>query len=270
MNAVFIIRSSFPVGVAYSSRARHISLLLNELGYNVHVICAKGKSQNSESFNNGRITISRVTDPRNILTLCGIGTYVPYMEALIEYGKKNSIDLILSSGIEFVTDHILRYAHEKNIPFILEQCEWYDKSTFKFGNMNPYYRHHLKRIKTQNRKVDGIIAISRLFYDHYTNQGVKCIRIPTILDKNNTIYRNEGFKDNDIHLVFAGSLGKGKELLKPIFEALNQLIQDTELRSKIALCGYDTVKSAFSLDKWKQKWARVIERHCGNTTKEMA
>ena len=55
-----------------------------------------------------------------------------------------------------------------------------------------------------------------------------------------------------------------------IFEALNQLIQDTELRSKIALCGYDTVKSAFSLDKWKQKWARVIERHCGNTTKEMA
>ena len=103
----------------------------------------------------------------------------------------------------------------------MEQCEWYDRTTFKFGIMNPYYREHIRQIRFLNKKCNGIIAISRLFEEYYLAQKVKVIRIPTILD----VYNDKvTIPDNKkIELVFAGSLGKGKEKIKPILQALCEI-----------------------------------------------
>lgn len=253
MNAVLIISATFPYGEAFSSRARYLSLLLNSIGYNVHVIAPIDNKQKETTMNNGRITIQRVRDPKNVFSLSGFGTYKPYMSALLKYSKSNNIDIIISSSMVFVADHIMDYAKKNDIPYIIEQCEWYDSSTFKGGRINPYYMEHIRRIEKKNKDLDGVIAISRLFYNHYSKQGVKCIRIPTILDKNEITARIDMEIGNVIHLVFAGSLGKGKERLEPIFQALLNVNENNENKKRIVLDIYGPSEN------------QVIDNICNNT-----
>ena len=46
---------------------------------------------------------------------------------------------------------------------------------------------------------------------------------------------------------------------KCLIEALNILINDDAYRSRISKNGYETVKEAFSIDRWKKKWVNVID-----------
>lgn len=223
MKAIFVMSSPFPYGEAFSSRARSLTKLLCLCGYQVHIIAPKshGKEEAPE-LKEYQYSVEYIFDPKNCFTLSGIGTSKPYMEAINRYLSTNDVDLILSSSMIFVADKILKLANEFKIPYIIEQCEWYDESTFKFGKWNPYYREHIKRIKRKNKEIDGVISISRLFEEHYFSLNVPTIRIPTILDIKAIKYRIEKKEEKSIHIAFAGSLGKGKEKLAPIFKALTK------------------------------------------------
>ena len=43
-----------------------------------------------------------------------------------------------------------------------------------------------------------------------------------------------------------------------LYNAIDKLVCDTSLRERLANKAYETVKGAFSLDLWKEKWKRVI------------
>ena len=222
MNLVFIMNTSFPYGQAYSSRARHLTKLFFEVGYHVHIIAPESNSiQECIELKNIDYSCEFVHSGNSLATLSGIGTAHPYMKALERYSNKTKIDLVVSSSMVHVTESIRKFCKFREIPYIIEQCEWFDKSSFKFGKFNPYYREHIRSILYKNKKCDGIISISQLLETHYNSQGVPTIRIPTILDANAVEWRGKNSSERKIHIVFAGSLGNGKELLKPIFEALS-------------------------------------------------
>lgn len=223
MNLVFIISASFPYGEAFSSRARNMVKLFCKCGFHAHIISPNGNCDNCDELDGLNYSVAYVNAPRTKLTLSGIGTSRPYMNALKSYAENHKIDLIVSSSMVFTTDDIYGFAKKNNIPYIVEQCEWYDSSIFKFGKINPYYREHINLIERKNSRVSGVIAISRLFEEHYKSMGVKVMRMPTILDVYNTQYRSDDFCNNKkVNVVFAGSLGKGKENFKPIFNALRK------------------------------------------------
>lgn len=227
-NALFIISSSFPYGEAFSSRARNMIKLFNECGYKVFVIAPDTQKSTDcielESFD---YETHYVHDPKNFLSLSGIGTAKPYIKAIEKLSKYVKFNLIVSSAMVHVTDYLYKWSRENHVPYIMEQCEWYDASTFKGGKFNPYYREHIRLIEKKNKRVDGIIAISKLFEEHYTDMGVKTVRVPTILDIKNTSFREHVNESEKIHIIFAGSLGKGKEKLANIFNALKQVNKDT-------------------------------------------
>lgn len=227
MNALFVMSTPFPYGQAFSSRARNLTKLFCACGYHVHIISPKsvGK-ENSSELAGLNYSVTHIDDPKNVFSLSGIGTAKPYMNAIHSYLSENNIDLIVSSSMVFVSGHLQKLAKRLQVPYIVEQCEWYDYSTFKYGKLNPYYREHIRMIEKKNRNVSGVIAISRLFEQHYSFQGVPSVRIPTILDVKNTAYRierNKNALDSVYHIVFAGSLGKGKEKMGPIFKALTKI-----------------------------------------------
>ena len=222
-NLVFIFNTQFPYGEAFSSRARNFVKLFNQCGFHTHIIALESIVKDCDELNECNYSIEYVHDPKNTISMLGIGTARPYMQALKSYGNKERIDIIFSRGMVYVTDDIYRYAHRRNIPYYIEQCEWYDASIFKFGKYNPYYREHIKLIESKNKRVAGVVAISRLFENHYKNMGVRTVRIPTILDVKNEIFRKKYIEKESIHIVFAGSLGKGKEKLKNIFCALEKI-----------------------------------------------
>lgn len=221
MLILFVVNCSFPYGNAYSSRSRHIAKLLVECGHEVHVISPKADPGSIKNLNIGdRISTEYIYAPSNVLTLSGIGTAKPYIKAIKDYCRSRKPDIILSNNMNFVTEPIRRYAHKNGIKYIVEQCEWFDHSTFKYGRLNPAYIQHILQTEFLNKKVDGVIAISRLLEKHYNKLGLKTIRIPTILDADEVIPRLHVEKHSGIRLVFAGSLGKGKETLRPIIEEI--------------------------------------------------
>lgn len=238
MNIVFIFSSRFPYGEAYSSRARNLVKLLCECGHHVHVIALKGKEDYCSELDGYDYSCQYVHDPKDFWTLSGIGTHKPYMEALENYSLRNSVDLVLSSSMVFVADHIEKFCEEKKIPYIIEQCEWYDASIFKGGKFNPYYREHVKRIVWKNKSLDAVIAISSLLEKHYASQGMKTIRIPTILDVKNTQWRNSTTEEGPVRIIFAGSIGKGKERFDHILTALKEINSD-EVRIVLDIFGAD-------------------------------
>lgn len=222
MNIVFVMSASFPYGQAFSSRARHLVKLLCTCGHHVHVIAVKPEQARSEELVGFDYSVEYIDVPYNKLSLAGIGGRKPYIEAIKRYQKEHRVDLVLSNGMTFASANIRRYTKRMGIPYVIEQCEWFDVSTFIGGKWNPNYREHIRRIEKKNCKCEGVLSISRLFHEHYTGQGTISIRIPTILDIENTKYRTECTSDM-VNIVFAGSLGKGKENIAPILEAISLL-----------------------------------------------
>ena len=225
MNIIFVMSASFPYGQAFSSRARHLVKLLCTCGHHVHVIAVKPEQARSEELVGFDYSVEYIDVPYNKLSLAGIGGRKPYVEAIKRYQKEHRVDLVLSNGMTFASANIRRYTKRMGIPYVIEQCEWFDVSTFIGGNWNPNYREHIRRIEKKNCKCEGVLSISRLFHEHYTGQGVNSIRIPTILDVQNTQCRTE-YDGEKINIVFAGSLGKGKENIAPILEAISLLGED--------------------------------------------
>ncbi|MDM1012205.1 glycosyltransferase family 4 protein [Clostridium perfringens] len=229
MKIVFIISSSFPYGEAFSSRARNFVKLFCMKGNSVHVIAPISNNNNNIKELEGlNYSVEYVNDPKSILTLSGFLTWKPYIKALKDYMSNNKVDIIFSSSMIFVANKIHKVAKENGIPYIVEQCEWYDESTFKGKRLNPYYREHVKMIEKGYKNFDGIISISRLFERHYSKQQLPVLRIPTILDVKNTKFRNVDLNRDKIKIIFAGSLGKGKEMLSTIFEAIKKINVDNE------------------------------------------
>lgn len=257
MKAIFVMSTAFPYGEAFSSRARNLVKLLCECGYHVHVIAPNsvGKEDCPELVEY-EYSVTHIRDPKNILTLSGFGTAKPYLAAVNEYLKSNKVDLIVSSSMTFVADRLRKVAVKANVPYIVEQCEWYDSSTFKFGKWNPYYREHIRRIEKKNKKVDGIIAISRLFEQHYSFMKVPTLRIPTILDVKNIEFRYKSENDKTYHIIFAGSLGKGKEKMEPIFLALKKVNRS---KTKIVFDIYGSNEQGVlnNIDGNKDLWEEV-------------
>ena len=240
-NALFVISSAFPYGEAFSSRARNLIKLFNECGYKVFVIAPQisGDTKCAE-LEKCDCEIKYVCAPRTVFALSGIGTAKPYMEAVEEISNKNNIDLLISSAMVHVSDSLYKWSRKNHVPYIMEQCEWYDKSTFKFGKYNPYYREHIRLIEKKNKRVDGIIAISTLFEKHYISQNVPTLRIPTILNISDISYKTVNEKKNYFRIIFAGSLGKGKEDFSNVIKAL-KIINSEQI--KIVLDIYGTTRN---------------------------
>lgn len=223
MRGVLVTQGLFPYGSAISSRVRNLLKLFIECGYDMHIISPShtGEKQCPE-LENYQYSVEFVEAKESVLSLMGLGGSKPYVEAVSTYLETHRADFILSTNMPFATSSFSKMAHKNNCKLVLENCEWFDASSFRFGFFNPYYQKHIKQIRSGNeREADGIIAISRLLESHYSS--IPVIRIPTILDVENTSAIIEKTEGRKIKIVFAGSLGGGKENLKPIFEALSHI-----------------------------------------------
>lgn len=257
MNVIFVMNAPFPYGSAFSSRALNLTKLLCDCGCHVHIVALPSKTNSSfDGLMGYSYSIDYVTAPQSILTLCGIGTSKPFIGAVQKYIRDNHVDLIFSSSILYVADKLLNTAKELMVPYVIEQCEWFDRSIFKFGRFNPYYLEHIRRIRWKNKKLSGVVAISRLLSQHYLAQGLPTIRIPTILDVVGTNCRCDVAVQEKYHIVFAGSLGKGKEKLGPIFRALREINKD-EVRILFDIYGPNEPEVLKNINRDNELWNSI-------------
>lgn len=220
--ALIIVNSYFPTGVAISSRMLNFCRLLRDAGWKVHVITGHhvdSKVEVGKIYCVEGITyqVASLKKPSGLYTFIGNAELTKVIK---EYLSKNKVDIVfMNAAIEDF--RVIKNLCNRNLcNLFVEQCEWLDLSNYRFGKFD--YRYLNTQLLRQNgfKGATGVVSISRLLNDYYSSINVPTIRIPTILDVKNSQFAYKTKKnDKRIHIVFAGSLGGSKELLKPIFEA---------------------------------------------------
>lgn len=209
MNILFIVSSSFPYGMASSSRALNLVRLIIAAGHKVHVV-ADSLSKESVCLENLSYEAFK-SESSNC-------DFANKLEETILKIKPNII--ISNSNFKKYKD-IIKYTIKYDIKLIMENCEWYDSSNFRFGKYDTRFKENEKMLTEGFTKADGFISISRFLDNHKMSLGKKSIRIPTILDVENTDYGIHVL-DNRINIIYTGRPGVSKEYLKPILKALNK------------------------------------------------
>lgn len=221
-NVLIVTDLSFPKGSAMASRILSFCHLFDDLGYNVHVITGKFEDENvvyntkiKESFYSYEIVKSN----RSYRLQSYLGNE-NLSKRVDEYLNNNEVEFVFTTSLNANFKKVFDVVKKHNKKLILEQCEWFDPSSYTFKSFDPRYKTFENNIKNNFVKADGVIAISRLLYNYYDNLGIKTIRIPSILDMDNIEYSLKS--DSEIiRLVYTGNSSKSKELLKPILLALS-------------------------------------------------
>lgn len=230
--ALILVSSYFPKGVAISSRMLNFCRLLRDSGYSVHVITGHAKDQEvipGKTYILEGITYQVVSAEDGSSKESFFGTK-GFVKECKRYLDENSVDFVFLTASTQIYRKLQRIISTHKVKYYVEQCEWMDVSTYKFGYIDPRFLMSELLCRKGYYHPDGIVSISRLLDKHYKDLGIRSIRIPTILDVKNTVYETHNRFDDRIHIVFAGSLGGSKELMKPIIEAL---AEHDEFRNKI-------------------------------------
>lgn len=224
---LFCISETFPNGPAYASRTKAITDILLKNNYQVIILCDKIVNNYKETSNSVKV-IEVITKKHskfyNILKLPK-----KYEQVLDYILSNNKIDLIISRSMVDRFNRVLKLSKQYHIPLILESCEKYHYSNWKFGILNPRFWQFQLNWRFQYKKVDGVIAISRYIKDFYEKNNIHTYLLPAVKNINELQLINL-ISDDRVKLLFFGSLGNGKDLIKPI---ISTLIENTYLSSKI-------------------------------------
>lgn len=224
---LFVTDLSFP-GSAMASRLLAFVKLFYCLGYDIHLIAGKSDELESGKIYQGEdFTYEIVSSKRSDRMMSYFGNE-NLIKAVDRYVSGNKVDFIFSTSLNALYRKLLELCKEKNIKLILEQCEWYDPSSFGMGKNDIRYMRFCKNISRYYKEADYIISISRLLNDYYNGSGVKSIRIPSITDVMNKPM-NYDLDNKKIKLVFTGNTSNSKELIVPVLEALREYKDRIEL-----------------------------------------
>ena len=215
MNILFVVVVPFPFGDASSIRAYYLCKLIAMAGHSIHVISdypSRITIDTPISFCTFEDAASKYKNG-SIVSKC--------IRAVDNYIKKNNIDIIILNARYDRFNKIIKIAKQRNIKIIVESCEWYDSTSFKLGKLDPRYWLNEKMIRWDFKKADGFISISELLNNHNKCLGKISVRIPTILDVQHVQWNNNN-EHSKLTLVYAGSLGKSKELLGPIIRVFER------------------------------------------------
>lgn len=231
MKIVFLISQSFPFGTAYASRAQNFCKAFLQTKHNIDVICDYLSDEQYRNYNNvgqfENIRIFYLAKKRKKLDRFMVP--IKYSRLLEWYIITEKPDLIITRSAYDRFPYILKMAQKNSIPIILESCEKYDVSNWRFGKLDYRYYQFQCCWNKYYSKVDGVIAISRLLQKHYANYNLKTIRIPTILDVQNSEYRIECNNSSQRVFTFAGTLGGGKDRLAEFIQAMYDIGKNTEV-----------------------------------------
>lgn len=234
----------FPWGQAASRRVYGNAMSLCESGYDV--IVASGSDGPSN-----RININQ-TNSGAILSHIGLGTCPNQKHSslkkifrLIFDSSKITIDwlesqknkprfIVLYGGYTPYMIRLLPWCRKNNIPLIADIVEWYDPSHHYLGKFNFSYINVDFCQKYLFPKCDGIISISTFLEQYYRNKGCKTLKVPPTVDSDLFSPLKSSQPSQLLTLVYAGSPGKKKDLLKNVINAVLRVDPDGKrIRLKI-------------------------------------
>lgn len=192
---------------AAAQRVMANAKLLRDLGYKVSFIGISRDIENAPREVDG-FTSNPVPYPTGVKEwMQQIFTFVD-IDIILE---RNPTYVVLYNFPAIASLRILNACHKKGIKVIHDLTEW----EIALG-WSP--REIIRKIDINIRmhycmkKMDGVIAISRYLYEYYSRYTKAILVPPTVDIYNQKFNRNRQFTiNNPIHLVYAGSIGRGNK-----------------------------------------------------------
>lgn len=221
------------VGQTFSAKYVHacgICDLFQRAGYDVKVVC-DGHSSTEEikeisgvefSYTKQYITKTRLKSVENIIEW----SYGPKLWRLFKKrAKVYRPDYVVLYG-NSIERPLIKYCRQHSIPLIVERADWFEKNDYTtLIEKIFFYPHTQKAITKLDRYASGVIAISSFFKQYYETMGVNVVRIPPLF-KDKLVLRPENRTNEDnLHLVYAGSLGGNKDSILPVVKVVHRLNQ---------------------------------------------
>ena len=153
--------------------------------------------------------VERLTSSR-IISECEKYIALKHPEIVISYGSSYELAKWLKSA-----------SRSYGFSVFADQTDWFEaklsmdlaKSLLDFS--------HVRRLTKIDPTFDGVISISPFFHDYYLAKKANSFFLPPINRRNEPLKKRSHRKDESISLLYAGSLGGGKDLLMPLLVALD-------------------------------------------------
>lgn len=133
---------------------------------------------------------------------------------------------------------LLRYCRKNNIRLVYEIVDWFEPKDACDALDRLLIRRADKKARRLNVQAKNVLVISRYLEQYYKAQGCHVLFVPPVfsLQPDREITRHPDAAGAKLRLVYAGSLGGGKDLLDPVLQALRRLNQET-VRVSLDLIG---------------------------------
>lgn len=161
----------------------------------------------------------------------------------------------------FALDRIRKYCAANNIQCYADATEWYQAKDGSFvyriiKSIDTFYR-----MRIVQKKLDGVIAISKFLYNYYNN-STRTVLIPPTIDITDEKWKvSVEDKMDGISFVYAGSPSVQKECLDIIVEAIEQVSSIQNICLNILGITEEQFKQMYGLKKRISKrivfWGRV-------------
>lgn len=238
---IFLIITSnqFPTGDAGAVRLRSFCEILFCLGY-CPVVVGMGETTKfkKEKRNTFEFVSLRYPSTTLISRILGRLLYKRHLKMIIKKEISGEIcGILIDSGTRSVFRFVEKIALNKKIPLIYDSVEWYSEIEFKNGSKNKIYKHNNElNTKIIDEKYE-VIAISSFLEDHFSNRGIKTVRIPVIMDVDQINPSRGQISTNEkIKIIYAGSIGN-KDHIFEMINAIGLLEKDERAKLKFTIIG---------------------------------
>ena len=235
MKALLITFDKYPDIDAGAVRIHMFGKMLLDAGYEVHVISMGPSTRFHEEIeSDGIMHISYRGTSKNYLLKALY--YLAFPVRLQSHLKHNDYDVIIHSQVDEKSLSIIQaYGKKKTVPVLYDSVEWFSESQFLKGAKSRAFirnnNYNTKLIKDPS----SVIAISKYLEDHFKKRGLKTIRIPVVMDTNET-YTKKECSSEYVTLFYAGSPGK-KDYLSSIIHAIDILEPEEKNRIRFVILG---------------------------------
>lgn len=249
-----------PIGVegtAMAIHTRNIAKILELIGYQLTFLCScvpKGnKEYNSDKY--GYFYTKQWIKAPKLSTIEWMIEELSGAKLFRLFKKK--VKLINPEVVIFYgysgQKKIINYCKRNGITVIVDRTDWFEVSdhTGVFGRFFAKYFSN-KSILKHDFEANGVISISKYFYDFYTNRGQNTIWLPPVfeIEKNKCFFKRNM---DTIQLVYAGSLGGTKDIIEPIVEIIFSKYNKEKIQFTLNLVGIteEQLDSKFGKHNWK-------------------
>lgn len=244
-------------GTAMAIHSRNIAQVLEMHGFQVSFVCqcvSKGKREYGKEdkyeylYTKQYIKVPKLNAIEWMLEeLSGIKLFHLFKKKM----RQIKPDLVMFYGYS-AEKKIVDYCKKNNVEIIVDRTDWFEKSDRKglFGRIFTKYVAD-KSIEKYDYEANGVISISKYFYDFYKAGGQNTIWIPPVFE----VAHHDKFERNNsavIRLVYAGSLGGTKDIIDPVVECVLSRFNKEKIRFELNLVGIteEQLNAKFGKHDW--------------------